>query len=93
MLQPMDLKTSFNRVTVWDDEGLSVMPKVDVRAQRQRGASGARSSLGRDAAYIGGLGDIVSVLRYSGYDLQAFNLPHEAVTINDDIVDQMGCSH
>ena len=87
----MDLKTSFNRVTVWYDEGLSVMSKVDVRARRWRGASRARSSLGRDAAYIGG--DIVSVLRYSGYDLQAFNLRHEAVIINDDIADQMGCSH
>ena len=45
--------------------------------------------LGRDAAYLRGLGDILSVLRYNGYDLQAFNLPHEGVIVNGDIVDQM----
>ena len=45
--------------------------------------------LGRDAAYLRGLGDILSVLRYNGYDLQAFNLPHQGVLVNGDMVDQM----
>ena len=45
--------------------------------------------LGRDAAYLRGLGDILSVLRYNGYDLQAFNLPHKGVIVNGDIVDRM----
>ena len=45
--------------------------------------------LGRDPAYLRGLGDILSVLRYNGYDLQAFNLPHQGVVINGDMVDQM----
>ena len=45
--------------------------------------------LNRDAAYLRGLGEILSVLRYNGYDLQAFNLPHQGVIVNGDMVDQM----
>ena len=40
-------------------------------------------------SYLRGLGDILSVLRYNGYDLQAFNLPHEGVIVNGNSVDQM----
>ena len=43
--------------------------------------------LGRDATYLRGLGDILSVLRYSGYNLQAFSEPHQGVIVNVDIVD------
>ena len=35
---------------------------------------GTHLGLGRDAAYLRGLGDILSVLRYNGYNLHAFNL-------------------
>ena len=45
--------------------------------------------LSRDAAYLRGLGEILSVLRYNGYDLQAFNLPHQGVIVNGDMVDHM----
>ena len=45
--------------------------------------------LGREAAYLRGLGDILSILRYSWYDLQAFNLPHEGIIVIGDIVDQV----
>ena len=40
-------------------------------------------------SYLRGLGDILPVLRYNGYDLQAFNLPHEGVIVNGNSVDQM----
>ena len=45
--------------------------------------------LGREAAYLRGLGDILSILRYSWYDLQAFNLPHEGIIVIGDIVEQI----
>ena len=45
--------------------------------------------LGRDAAYLRGLGNILSVFRYNGYNLQAFNLPHQGVIVNGNMVDQI----
>ena len=36
-----------------------------------------------------GLGDILSVLSYNGYNLQAFNLPHQGVIVNGNMVDQI----
>ena len=45
--------------------------------------------LGRDAAYLRGLGDILSVLRYNGNNLKAFNMLQQGVIVNGDIVDRI----